>query len=404
MRRAVGALCLLCAALVAAPEATLCGDFGTTGGDFGAPGGGFGGADAEFGRSYLPSVGSPTRIKNIVSIQGVRNNQLVGYGLVIGLNGTGDSLRNSPFTEQSMQAMLDRMGVNIRRQNTRTRNTAAVVITAKLPPFAQTGATIDVSVASIGDATSLLGGMLVMTPLYGADNLIYAVAQGPVTVSGYQVEGAAQTLTQNVPTSGRIPNGALVEREAPGQFVDVEYIGLELRNPDFGTAVRIAEAINNYGLERFGTPLARAADLRSVAVRRPPSIAPTRLMAEIGELLVEPDAPARVVIDERTGTIVIGRDVQISTVAVTHGNLTVTVTETPQVSQPLPFSEGQTVVTPETDISSFEQGGEFRVVRGASLQLLVHGLNRIGVKPQGIIAILQAIKTAGALQADLVVQ
>jgi flagellar P-ring protein FlgI len=399
MRRTIRVLFLLCAALFAAPQASLGGDFGPSG-----PGGEYGGADGGYGRSYLPSLGSPTRIKNIVSIQGVRPNQLVGYGLVIGLNATGDSLRNSPFTEQSLQAMLDRMGVNIRKQNTRTRNSAAVVVTAELPAFVQTGSTIDVTVSSIGDATSLLGGLLIMTPLYGADNLIYAVAQGPVTVSGYQVEGAAQTVTQNVPTSGRIPNGALVEREAPGQFADMEFLGLELRNPDFGTAVRIADVINSYGMERFGSPLARAADLRTVAVKRPPSIAPTRLMAEIGELLVEPDAPARVVIDERTGTIVIGRDVQISTVAVTHGNLTVTVTETPQVSQPLPFSEGQTVVTPETDISTYEQGGEFRILRGASLQLLVRGLNRIGVKPQGIIAILQAIKTSGALQADLVVQ
>jgi flagellar P-ring protein precursor FlgI len=397
MRRTLGALCLLCASLIAAPDAARCGDFGAPEGDFGA-------SDGGFGRSNLPSLGSPTRLKNIVNIQGVRGNQLVGYGLVIGLNATGDSLRNSPFTEQSLQAMLDRMGVNVRRQNTRTRNSAAVIVTAELPAFSQTGSTIDVTVSSLGDATSLLGGLLIMTPLYGADNLIYAVAQGPITVSGFQVEGAAQTVTQNVPTSGRIPNGALVEREAPGQFVDVDFIGLELLNPDFGTAVRVADVINAYGVERFGAPLARAADLRSVEVRRPPKITPTRLMAELGELLVEPDAPARVVIDERTGTIVIGRDVQISTVAVTHGNLTVTVTETPQVSQPLPFSEGQTVVTPETSISTAEQGGAFKIVRGTNLQVLVQGLNRIGLKPQGIIAILQAIKTAGALQADLVVQ
>jgi flagellar P-ring protein precursor FlgI len=371
-----------------------CGDFGQYGGELGG----------DFGPSDLPSVGAPTKIKNIVSIQGVRNNQLVGYGLVIGLNGTGDSLRNSPFTEQSLQAMLDRMGVNVRRQNTRTKNSAAVIVTAQLPPFVQTGATIDVTVSSLGDATSLLGGTLIMTPLYGADNLVYGVAQGPVTVSGYQITGAAQSLTQNVPTSGRIPNGALIEREAPGQFVDVEFVGLELRNPDFATAVRIADAINAYGMDRFGGPLASAADLRTVAVKRPPQMSPTRLMAEIGELVVEPDVPARVVVDERTGTIVIGRDVQISTVAVSHGNLTVSVTETPQVSQPLPFSEGRTVVTPETNISSNEQSGVLRIVHGTSLQVLVHGLNRMGLKPQGIIAILQAIKTSGALQADLVVQ
>lgn len=405
MRRALRLFCLLLMSLIAAPNTSRSGDFGgESGGDYGGRYGGGGGFGQDFGPSNLPAPGMPTRIKNIVSLQGVRANQLVGYGLVIGLNATGDSLRNSPFTEQSLQAMLDRMGVNIRKQTTRTRNSAAVIVTAELPAFVQTGATIDVTVSSLGDATSLLGGSLIMTPLYGADNLIYAVAQGPVTVSGFQAEGAAQTVTQNVPTSGRIPNGALVERAAPGQFIDVEMIGLELRNPDFGTAVRIADAINAYGMERFGVELARAADLRSVAVRRPPQIAATRLMAEIGEILVAPDVPARIVIDERTGTIVVGRDVQISTVAVTHGNLVVSVTETPQVSQPLPFSEGQTVVTPETDISTYEQGGMLRIVRGTNLHVLVAGLNRIGLKPRGIIAILQAIKSSGALQADLVVQ
>lgn len=391
MKRILGLISILCICMVAAPDASRSGDVGRLDG-------------GDMGPSNFPSLGAPTRIKNIVSVQGVRPNQLVGYGLVIGLNGTGDSLRNSPFTEQSLQAMLDRMGVNVRKLNTRTKNSAAVIVTAELPPFAQTGTTIDVTVSSLGDSTSLLGGTLIMTPLYGADNLVYGVAQGGVTVSGYQITGAAQTLTQNVPTSGRIPNGALIEREAPGQFMDVEFLGLELRNPDFSTAVRIADAINAYGLDRFGVQLARAADLRSVAVKRPPGITPTRLMAEVGELIVEPDVPARVVVDERTGTIVIGRDVQISTVAVSHGNLTVTVTETPQVSQPLPFSEGQTVVTPETDISSYEQTGALRIIRGTSLQVLVRGLNRMGLKPQGIIAVLQAIKTSGAMQADLVVQ
>ncbi len=391
MKRVFALIAIVCSVMVGAPTASRSGDVGRLDG-------------GDMGPSNFPQFGQPTRIKNIVSVQGVRPNQLVGYGLVIGLNGTGDSLRNSPFTEQSLQAMLDRMGVNVRKLNTRTKNSAAVIVTAELPAFSQTGTTIDVTVSSLGDATSLLGGTLIMTPLYGADNLVYGVAQGPVTVSGYQITGAAQTVTQNVPTSGRIPNGALIEREAPGQFMDVEFLGLELRNPDFSTAVRIADAVNAYGLDRFGVQLARAADLRSVAVKRPPGITPTRLMAEIGEIIVEPDAPARVVVDERTGTIVIGRDVQISTVAVSHGNLTVTVTETPQVSQPLPFSEGQTVVTPETDISTYEQSGALRIIRGTSLQVLVRGLNRMGLKPQGIIAVLQAIKTSGALQADLVVQ
>lgn len=393
MRRILGLLAIIFTGLLVAPGTPRCGDLGR-----------IGGGQGDLGPSNLPQLGTPTRIKNIISVQGVRPNQLVGYGLVIGLNATGDSLRNSPFTEQSLQAMLDRMGVNIKNLNTRTRNTAAVIVTAALPAFAQTGATIDVTVSSLGDATSLLGGTLIMTPLYGADNIVYGVAQGPVTVSGYQITGAAQTVTQNVPTSGRIPNGALIERDAPGNFVDVDVLGLELNNPDFATAIRVSDAINAYGLDRFGTQLARAADLRSVAVRRPPQITAARLMAEIGELLVEPDVPAVVVVDERTGTIVIGRDVTISTVAVSHGNLTVTVTETPQVSQPLPFSEGQTVVTPETDISTYEQQGALRIVRGTNLNVLVRGLNRMGLKPQGIIAVLQAIKTSGALQAELVVQ
>jgi flagellar P-ring protein precursor FlgI len=390
MKRALRFVSILCISMIAVPSVPRCADVGRGGGDMGP--------------SSLPSFGAPTRIKNIITIQGVRANQLVGYGLVIGLNGTGDSLRNSPFTDQSIQAMLDRMGVNIRRANTRTRNSAAVIVTAELPPFVQTGATIDVTVSSLGDATSLLGGTLIMTPLNGPDQLVYGVAQGPVTVSGYQITGAAQTVTQNVPTSGRIPNGALIERESPGIFAAAEVIGLALRNPDFSTAIRVADAINSYGLDRFGMQIAQAGDLRSIAVRRPPSMSATRLMAEIGELIVEPDAPARVVVDERTGTIVIGRDVQISTVAVTHGNLSVTVTETPQVSQPLPFSEGQTVVTPETNISTYEQGGALRIVRGTSLHVLVRGLNMMGLKPQGIIAVLQTIKTSGALQAELVVQ
>ena len=297
MRRILRFVCILCATMIAAPGALRCADVGRS--------------DGDMGPSNMPSFGAPTRIKNIVTIQGVRANQLVGYGLVIGLNGTGDSLRNSPFTDQSIQAMLDRMGVNIRRQNTRTRNSAAVIVTAELPPFVQTGATIDVTVSSLGDATSLLGGTLIMTPLNGPDQLVYGVAQGPVTVSGYQITGAAQTVTQNVPTSGRIPNGALIERESPGIFAAAEVIGLALRNPDFSTAIRVSDAINSYGLDRFGVQIASAGDLRSIAVKRPPSMSATRLMAEIGELIVEPDVPARVVVDERTGTIVIGRDVQI---------------------------------------------------------------------------------------------
>ena len=360
---------------------------------------------AGYGWPGNPRLGAPTRIKDIVSVGGVRSNQLVGYGLLIGLNGTGDSLRNSPFTEQSLQSMLDRMGVNVRKVSPRTRNVAAVIVTAELPAFIGRGSRIDVTVSSLGDATSLVGGSLIMTPLAGPDNEIYAVAQGPVAVSGFTAGGAAETLTQNVPTSARIPNGAHVEREPPGRFSEERNLTLELRNPDFATAVRITDAINAYTLGRHGFRSAQERDLRTVSVITPRNLGPARFIAEIGDLLIQPDSPARVVIDERTGTIVIGNDVHVSTVAVAHGSLTVRVTETPQVSQPTPFSEGgETVVTPLTTVTADQAGGKVAIVEGPNLQTLVGGLNKMGLKPASIIAILQAIKTAGALQADLVVQ
>jgi len=347
---------------------------------------------------------SGVRIKDITAVQGVRANQLVGYGLVVGLNGTGDSLRNSPFTEQSLQSMLDQMGVNIRNANARTRNIAAVLVTADLPPFAGAGSRIDVTVSSLGDATSLSGGSLVMTPLSGADAAIYAVAQGPVAVSGFGVGGRAESVSQNVPTTGRIPNGALVEREVAGALDDEGTLVLELRNPDFGTAVRITDTINAYTTERYGRRFAREQDLRSVMLERPHRISAARFLAEVGELYTEADGPARVVIDERTGTVVIGRDVQIQTVAVSHGNLTVRITEGAQVSQPEPFSDGETVVVPETFVSVNQEGANLAMIGGTNLETLVRGLNMMGLKPTGIIAILQAIKTSGALQAELVVQ
>lgn len=350
------------------------------------------------------AVEAGVRIKDVSSIRGVRSNQLIGYGLVIGLNGSGDSLRNAPFTEQSIQSMLDRMGVNARGGNLRTNNVAAVVVTAELPAFAGKGSRIDVTVSSLGDATSLAGGSLVLTPLMGADNVIYAVAQGPVSVSGFTSQGRAESVTQGVPTAGRVAGGALVEREAPGDFHGQDYLSLELHNPDFATAVGVADAINAYSRARYNMVAAKEVDLRTVALRRPKQVSAARFMAEIGELVTVADTPARVVIDERTGTIVIGRDVQISPVAVAHGNLTVRVTETPVASQPLPFSDGETRVLPRTTIEAQEEGGAIAVVGGTNLQALVNGLNRIGLKPQGIIAILQAIKTAGALQAELVVQ
>jgi flagellar P-ring protein precursor FlgI len=344
------------------------------------------------------------RVKDIASLQGVRDNQLVGYGLVVGLQGTGDTLRNAPFTEQALQSMLDRMGVNVRSNALRTRNVAAVMVTADLPPFVGRGSRIDVTISSLGDASSLMGGTLILTSLVGVDGMTYAVAQGPVAVSGFAATGQAERLSQGVPTAGRIPNGALVERDIPGRLGDIGPLVLELKNPDFQTSIRIVDAINRYAAQRFGRKVAHERDNRTLELAKPPGMGTARFMSEIGALEVQADTPARVVIDERSGTVVIGQDVQISTVAVTHGNLAVRITETPTVSQPDALSNGQTAVAPQTNISASEKGGQIAIVGGTNLHTLVRGLNQIGLKPTGIIAILQAIKSAGALQAELVVQ
>jgi flagellar P-ring protein FlgI len=356
----------------------------------------FAGAGICNGVGQARAVGA--RIKDITTVRGVRPNQLVGYGLVVGLNGSGDTLRNAPFTEQSIQSMLDRMGVNVRSTKPRTRNVAAVIVTADLPAFAGQGSRIDITVSSLGDATSLFGGALIQTPLTGADGKIYAVAQGPLTSSGMVAAGQAAAQTTGVPTMARITNGALVERDAPGHLAEETTLTLELRNPDFNTAVSITDVINEYARGQYGFQVAKERDLRSVSLRRPRNIAAARFIAEIGELIVEPDAPARVVVDSRTGTIVLGKDVKISTVAVAQGSLTVKVTETPI---PIPFWD-KTV--PRTEIDIEQQGGNVMIMKGADLQQLVNGLNKIGAKPPDIIAILQTIKSSGALQADLVVQ
>lgn len=344
------------------------------------------------------------RIKDVASVKGVRDSQLVGYGLVVGLQGTGDTLQNAPFTGQSLQSMMDRMGVNVRGANLRTRNVAAVMVTADLPPFAARGTRLDVTVSSMGDAISLMGGTLLLTTLSGVDGQVYSVAQGPVSVTGFIAQGQAETVTQGVPTAGHISNGAIVEHEIARAMPDGGPLTLELRNPDFNTAVRIADVINAYSWRAYHRRAAREQSPNSVSVTKPPRVGATHFVAEIGELLVEPDTPARVVVDARTGTVVIGQDVQISPVAVTQGSLTVRVSEMPQVSQPNPFARGRTVVTPQTNIAASQTGGSVAIIGGRSLKALVNGLNRIGLKPQGIIAILQAIKTAGALQADIVVQ
>lgn len=349
-----------------------------------------------------PSGG--VRIKDITTVRGVRENQLVGYGLVVGLQGTGDSLRNSPFTEQSLQSMLDRMGVNVRTANPRTRNVAAVIVTADLPAFAGIGSRIDISVSSLGDSSSLMGGTLVMTPLYGPDGEIYAVGQGSLAVSGFTSEGTNESLTQGTPTTGRIAGGALIEREVPRAQAETSAVTMELRNPDYRTAIRIVDAMNSFAVATWGKPVAREQDFRTIQLTRPAKISTTRFLADLGDLAVNPDQAAKVVIDERTGTVVIGQDVQISTVAVTHGSLTVRITDIPNVSQPAPFGAGETVVTNDTLVNAEQGGGNLAIVQGANLDSVVRGLNRLGLKPTGIIAILQAIKSAGALQADLVVQ
>lgn len=343
-----------------------------------------------------------TRIKDIVNFESVRENQLIGYGLVVGLNGTGDSLGNSPFTEQSLIAMLERLGVNVRGQNLNTGNVAAVMVTATLPPFTNQGSAIDVNISSLGDSSSLQGGTLLVTPLMAADGEVYAIAQGSVNVSGFAAGGQAAQVTQNIPTAARIPAGAIVEREIDFRLEDLEQVRLSLRNPDFTTSRRIAQAINGFSAANVAT----AENSASVVLKRPSMYAGTivDLITDIEQLPVEPDQIARVVIDERSGVIVMGSDVKINTVAIAQANLTIRITETPQVSQPNPFAEqGNTVVVPRTDLE-VNNGPNAKLAvmeTGVTLEDLVTGLNRLGVPPRDVITILQAIKAAGALQAEI---
>ncbi|KQR32198.1 UNVERIFIED_ORG: flagellar P-ring protein precursor FlgI [Agrobacterium larrymoorei] len=344
------------------------------------------------------------RVKDIASLQSGRENQLIGYGLVVGLQGSGDNMRASPFTEQSMRAMLQNLGISMQGNQTSSKNVAAVMVTANLPPFASPGSRLDVNISSLGDASSLRGGTLIMTSMSGADGQIYAVAQGSVIVSGFNAGGQAAQVTEGVTTAGRVPGGAIIERELPSQFKDSVNLVLQLRNPDFSTAIRIADTINSYARTSYNEPIAEARDSQVVYIQKPRTADLTRLMASIENLAVETDTPAKVVINERTGTIIIGADVRVSRVAVSYGTLTVQVTEMPQVVQPAPFSRGQTAVQEQTDIQAMKSGGPVAILEGPSLRSLVAGLNNIGVKPDGIIAILQGIKSAGALQAELVLQ
>jgi flagellar P-ring protein precursor FlgI len=343
-----------------------------------------------------------SRIKDLVDVQGIRDNMLVGYGLVVGLNGTGDSLKNAPFTQQSIQAMLERLGVNTRGEMMQTKNVAAVMVTASLPAFASPGTRIDVSVSAMGDAKNLQGGTLVVTPLFGADGAIYALAQGPVAISGFAAQGAASSVTRGVPTAGRIANGAIVEKGTGFQLASLSSLKLSLHNPDLTTATRIASAVNTY----LGTSAATATDPANVQLNVPANYpgGVMGLLTAVEKIRVDPDQPARVVIDEKSGVIVMGADVRISTVAIAQGNLTIKVTETPQVSQPNPFSAtGNTAVVPRTNIQVDDsRDNRMTVIHdGVSLQHLVDGLNALGVGPRDIISILQAIKAAGALQADI---
>ncbi|RAK52339.1 flagellar basal body P-ring protein FlgI [Phenylobacterium deserti] len=341
-----------------------------------------------------------SRIKDIVEFEGVRDNMLVGYGIVVGLNGTGDALRNAPMTKQSLEAMLERLGVNTRDAQLNTKNVAAVMVTARLPAFAASGSSVDVSVSALGDAKSLLGGTLLVTPLLGADGQAYAVAQGTVQTGSVSASGASgSSVSKGVPTAGRIASGALVEREIGFQLAAMNQLRMTLRNPDFTTARRIAEVING----KF--PGSAAADNPTIVSIRPPAgMDMISFVSTVENLSVEPDAPAKVVIDEVAGVIVMGEAVRVSTVAIQQGNLTITVQESPAVSQPAPFARaGQTAVVPQSDVQVDEETGrQFVTVRnGASLSTLVSGLNALGVTPRDMISILQTIKAAGALQADI---
>ncbi len=347
---------------------------------------------------------SPIRIKDLVEFDGVRGNDLVGYGLVVGLNGTGDGLRNAPFTEEIMSNILERLGVNVTGEQFRPKNVAAVLVTASLPPFARAGSSIDITVSAIGDAKSLLGGTLVMTPLNAADGQIYAVAQGTIIAGGVSAQGDAGGVVQGVPTAGVIPSGARVEREIAFDFTALNSLRLALREPDFTTAGRIEKAINR----DFGRGVAVMLDAGTVrlditATRMP---SPAHALGRVENILVEPERKARVVVDQASGTIVMGADVRISRVAVSQGNLTLKIEEKPIVIQPNPFSDGQTVVVPRTDAQIQEEPGIglAEVRPGTSLSEVISGLNALGVSPRDMIDILKSIKAAGALHAEFIVR
>jgi flagellar P-ring protein FlgI len=351
---------------------------------------------------WTPAVASPARIKDLVEFDGVRGNDLLGYGLVVGLNNTGDSLRNSPFTEDAIFNLLERLGVNVTGEQIRARNVAAVLVTATLPPFARAGSQIDVTVSAIGDARSLMGGTLVMTPLNAADGQIYAVAQGSIIAGGIVAEGEAASVTQGVPTAGVIPAGARIEREVAFNLAEMREMRLALRNPDFTTADRISGAIN----ARLGRNVARMLDSGTVQLDLSGIGSPAQLIATIENVEVQTSTRARVVVDQRSGTIILGQDVRISRVAVSQGNLTLRVEEAPLAVQPNPFALGETVVVPRTDAAIDEEPGTGLVMVETSVSLpeVIAGLNALGVSTNDMIEILKAIRAAGALHAEFIVQ
>lgn len=352
--------------------------------------------------AWASPANAQSRIKDIVDFEGVRDNMLVGYGLVVGLNGTGDTIQTGHFTQQSLKAMLNRLGVKPTDAGLDSKNVAAVMVTATLPGFSAEGTRLDVTVSALGDAKGLLGGTLLVTPLLGADGEVYAVAQGQVAVGGFSAGGAAQTVTKGVPTSARIANGGIVERQIDFKMDNMPSVKLSLRNPDFTTARRIAQAVNAF----LGTSAAESTDPSTVNVTVPDAYKSqvVNMITDLEQLRIEPDQIARVIIDEQSGVIVMGENVRLSTVAVAQGNLTIRITETPQVSQPGPFSQtGTTTTVPRTDVTVDQgQGSQLAVLQdGVTLQQFVNGLNALGIGPRDMITILQAVKAAGALQAEI---
>ena len=347
-------------------------------------------------------ISAASRIKDIVNIEGVRDNLLVGYGLVVGLSGTGDSIKDGHFTKETLQSMLNRMGIKTTDAAVDSKNVAAVMVTGVLPPFVRQGSRVDVTVSALGDASSLLGGSLLVTPLVGADGEVYAVAQGQLAVGGFSTAGTAETVTKGVPTSARIANGGIIERELKFEIRHLKDVKLTLRNPDFTTARRIAQAINAF----LGSNAAQPIDLSTVKVKVPNNYVDgvVGLLTDVEQLRVKPDQTARVIIDEQSGTIVMGENVRIDTVAIAQGSLTIRITEAAQVSQPGAFADvGTTTTVNRTNIDvGQDEDRQLTVVNaGVTLQELVNGLNALGIGPRDMITILQAVKAAGALQAEI---